>query len=48
MTTEPCKFADPVADPDADLMIDVQNMDCGRRLRQQVYELQDEIKAARQ
>ena len=36
----PCKMASPVSDADEDLAIDVQNMECVRKLRLQVYRLQ--------
>ncbi|EDZ3278221.1 TPA: hypothetical protein ACITHQ_001167 [Salmonella enterica subsp. enterica serovar Saintpaul] len=44
LMAEPCKFSDAKADADEDLTADVLNMDCGRKLRQQVYELQDYIR----
>ncbi|UNY50512.1 lysis protein [Salmonella phage PhiSTP1] len=44
LMVEPCKFSDAKTDADEDLSADVQSMDCGRKLRQQVYELQDWIK----
>lgn len=40
----PCKFSDAKPDADEDLSADVMSIDCGRKLRQQVYELQDYIR----
>ena len=37
---KPCKMLPPVSDADEDLAVDVQNMECVRRLRLQVYRLQ--------
>lgn len=42
--TKPCKPLPPSADADEDLKIDVQNMECTRQLRLQVYRLQDYIR----
>lgn len=36
----PCLMQAPVSDADEDLAIDVQNMECVRQLRLQVYRLQ--------
>ena len=36
----PCQMQPPVSDADEDLAIDVQNMECVRKLRLQVYRLQ--------
>ena len=36
----PCKMAAPVSNADEDLAVDVQNMECVRQLRLQVYRLQ--------
>lgn len=36
----PCKMQPPVSNADGDLAIDVQNMECVRKLRLQVYRLQ--------
>lgn len=44
MMTKPCQFQPAEKDSDADLNADVQNMDCGRKLRLQVYQLQDWIR----
>lgn len=44
MMTKPCQFQPAENDSDADLNADVQNMDCGRKLRLQVYQLQDWIR----
>ncbi|EDY5968315.1 hypothetical protein HVC90_004668 [Salmonella enterica] len=44
LMVEPCKFSDAKTDADEDLSADVLSMDCGRKLRQQVYELQDYIR----
>ncbi|EAS8350353.1 hypothetical protein EW589_19920 [Salmonella enterica subsp. enterica serovar Typhimurium] len=44
LMVEPCKFSDAKTDADEDLSADVRSMDCGRKLRQQVYELQDYIR----
>lgn len=44
MMSKPCQFQAAEKDSDADLNADVQNMDCGRRLRLQVYQLQDWVK----
>lgn len=41
--SKPCKLNLPSADPDEDLAIDVQNNECVRKLRLQVYQLQDWI-----
>lgn len=37
---KPCQMEMPVSDADEDLAIDVQNMECVRKLRLQVYRLQ--------
>ena len=37
---KPCKMLPPVSDADEDLAIDVQNLECVRQLRLQVYRLQ--------
>lgn len=37
---QPCKMLPPVSDADEDLAVDVQNMECVRQLRLQVYRLQ--------
>ncbi|WQY91284.1 hypothetical protein [Hafnia phage TS33] len=37
---KPCVPSKPSADPDEDLAIDVQNNECTRKLRWQVYQLQ--------
>lgn len=44
MMTKPCQFQPAEKDSDADLNADVQNIDCGRKLRRQVYQLQDWIR----
>jgi hypothetical protein len=36
----PCQMQPPVSNADEDLAVDVQNMDCVRQLRLQVYRLQ--------
>ena len=44
LMVEPCKFSGAKADADEDLSADVMSIDCGRKLRQQVYELQDYVR----
>ena len=46
MMQPPCKLAAPSSDADEDLAIDVQNMECVRQLRLQVYRLQGWVKIA--
>lgn len=46
LMTKPCQFQPAEKDSDADLNADVQNMACGRKLRLQVYQLQDWIRNA--
>lgn len=36
----PCQMLPPVSDADEDLAVDVQNLECVRTLRLQVYRLQ--------
>ena len=40
LMVKPCTMETPVSDADEDLAIDVQNMECVRKLRLQVYRLQ--------
>lgn len=40
LMVKPCQMEMPVSDADEDLAIDVQNMECVRQLRLQVYRLQ--------
>lgn len=42
----PCQMLPPVSDADEDLAVDVQNLECVRTLRLQVYRLQSWIKIA--
>lgn len=42
----PCKMTPPVSDADEDLAIDVQNMECVRQLRLQVFRLQGWVRIA--
>ena len=44
MMATPCKMVAPDKDSDKDLEADVQNADCVRRLRLQVYQLQEWIR----
>lgn len=44
MMAPPCKLLSPSANADEDLSIDVQNAECVRGLRLQVYRLQDYIR----
>lgn len=42
----PCKMLPPVNNADEDLAIDVQNMECVRQLRLQVFRLQGWVRIA--
>ena len=42
----PCQLEMPVSDADEDLAVDVQNMECVRKLRLQVYRLQGWVRIA--
>lgn len=44
MMTPPCKLLPPSANADEDLSIDVQNAECVRQLRLNVYRLQDWVR----